>query len=50
MKVDMFRKPIRARWQQHVKGQHNWRDSLWLVLMWQAFLQSNHLESPIGDP
>jgi asparagine synthase (glutamine-hydrolysing) len=29
-------KPIRARWQQHVKGQHNWRDSLWPVLMFQA--------------
>lgn len=33
--------PIHARWQQHVKGQHNWRDSLWLVLMWQAWLMEN---------
>jgi asparagine synthase (glutamine-hydrolysing) len=30
-------KPIRARWKQHVAGQHNWRDSLWLVLMFQAW-------------
>lgn len=33
--------PIRARWQQHLNGQHNWRDSLWLVLMWQAWLEEN---------
>ncbi len=31
-------KPIRSRWQQHLKGQQNWRDSLWLVLMWQAWI------------
>lgn len=32
--------PIRRRWQQHVNGQQNWRDSLWLVLMFQAWLQA----------
>lgn len=33
--------PIRQRWKQHLNGQHNWRDSLWLVLMWQAWLEEN---------
>jgi len=32
-------KPIHTRWQQHLNGQHNWRDSLWLVLMLQAWLK-----------
>lgn len=35
--------PIRRRWEQHVKGHHNWKDSLWLVLMWQAWIQSNQI-------
>jgi len=30
-------KPIRLRWRQHLKRQRNWRDSLWTVLMWQAW-------------
>jgi asparagine synthase (glutamine-hydrolysing) len=30
-------KPIRVRWKQHLEGQNNWRDSLWLVLMFQAW-------------
>jgi asparagine synthase (glutamine-hydrolysing) len=37
-------KLIRSRWQQHVKGQHNWRDSLWIILMWQAWLET-HLKN-----
>lgn len=32
-------KPVRQRWIEHQSGRHNWRDSLWLVLMWQAWLQ-----------
>lgn len=32
--------PIRARWKQHVERRHNWQDSLWLVLMFQAWLES----------
>lgn len=31
--------PIRQRWQQHLAGHHNWRDSMWVVLMWQAWWQ-----------
>jgi asparagine synthase (glutamine-hydrolysing) len=33
-------KPIRLRWEQHVSGQCNWRDSLWAILMFQAWLQA----------
>lgn len=32
--------PIRGRWREHVEGKHNWRDSLWLVLMFQAWLET----------
>jgi asparagine synthase (glutamine-hydrolysing) len=32
--------PIRARWRQHVERRHNWRDSLWLVLMFQAWMET----------
>jgi asparagine synthase (glutamine-hydrolysing) len=33
-------KSIRQRWQQHLQGHLNWRDSLWAVLMWQAWHRS----------
>ena len=36
-------RPIRRRWHQHVIGRDNWRDSLWLVLMWQAWMQANQV-------
>lgn len=26
-------------WKQHLKGRHNWRDRLWSVIMWQAWLE-----------
>jgi asparagine synthase (glutamine-hydrolysing) len=29
--------PIRRRYQEHLGGIRNWRDSLWTVLMWQAW-------------
>lgn len=32
---------VTKRWRQHLQGRHNWRDSLWLVLMWQAWLERN---------
>lgn len=32
---------VRERWDQHQKGHGNWRDSLWGVLMWQAWLAEN---------
>ncbi len=31
---------IRRRWQQHRSGWGNWRDSLWIVLMFQAWRRS----------
>jgi asparagine synthase (glutamine-hydrolysing) len=31
---------VRDRWTEHQRERHNWRDSLWLVLMWQAWMQS----------
>lgn len=34
-------KQIRSRWNQHLENRHNWRDSLWLTLMWQAWLENN---------
>lgn len=39
-------KPIRARWKQHIEGQQNWRDSLWLVLMFQSWLKESELTLP----
>jgi len=33
--------PVRRRWNEHQKGQKSWRDSLWLLLMWQAWLKKN---------
>ncbi len=29
--------PIRKRWQQHLQGHRNWRDSIWAILMWRAW-------------
>ena len=31
-------KPVRERWNQHVNGQSNWRDSLWAMLMLQTWI------------
>ena len=30
--------PIRQRWLQHASGRFNWRDPLWVILMFQAWL------------
>jgi asparagine synthase (glutamine-hydrolysing) len=37
---DGFLRPsaISNRWREHLSGNNNWRDSLWLVLCFQAWL------------
>jgi len=37
-------KKIRDRWNEHLQGRQNWRDSLWLVLMWQAWLDRESIQ------
>jgi asparagine synthase (glutamine-hydrolysing) len=32
---------IESRWNLHLKNRQNWRDSLWLTLMWQSWLEKN---------
>jgi asparagine synthase (glutamine-hydrolysing) len=32
--------PIRLRWREHLSGRRNWQNSLWAVLMFQTWLQS----------
>lgn len=34
-------KAVRRRWHEHQTGRRNWRDSVWGVLMWQAWLTEN---------
>jgi asparagine synthase (glutamine-hydrolysing) len=31
--------PIRAKWEEHISGQRNWQDPLWVVLMFQSWIQ-----------
>ncbi len=42
--------PIRERWKQHLSGQHNWRDSLWLVLMFQAWKKQHSTTFVAEEP
>ena len=31
--------PIRQRWKEHLSGAHNWQHHLWMVLMFQSWLE-----------
>lgn len=31
--------PIRERWLEHLSGRRNWQDSLWVILMFQTWLE-----------
>jgi asparagine synthase (glutamine-hydrolysing) len=32
--------PVRARWEEHLSGARNWQHSLWVVLMYQSWLEA----------
>lgn len=34
--------PIRAMWDEHISGARNWQHHLWTVLMFQAWLETEH--------
>jgi asparagine synthase (glutamine-hydrolysing) len=33
--------PIRQKWLEHLSGQRNWEHSLWIILMFQLWLENN---------
>ena len=34
--------PVRNKWMEHLSGRRNWQHSLWSVLMFQAWLESQN--------
>jgi len=34
-------KPIREKWEEHLSGKRNWHHQLWVILMFQAWLEKN---------
>jgi asparagine synthase (glutamine-hydrolysing) len=41
--------PIRRRWSEHAGGARNWQDSLWSILMFEAWLEETK-SAPSGEP
>jgi asparagine synthase (glutamine-hydrolysing) len=41
--------PIRRCWNQHISARSNWRDPLWLVLMFQAWLDNQRTDAAIRN-
>lgn len=37
--------PIRKKWREHLSGQYNWQHQLWVILMFQAWLDFSKNES-----
>jgi len=35
--------PIRQIWTEHVRGAHDWTERLWIILMFEAWLEENRL-------
>lgn len=34
--------PVQEKWQQHLRGTHNWQYLLWDVLMFQSWWKNTH--------
>jgi asparagine synthase (glutamine-hydrolysing) len=34
-------KPIRKKWEEHLSGKRNWQQQLWVILMFQSWLEKN---------
>jgi asparagine synthase (glutamine-hydrolysing) len=42
---------VSARWHAHLSGTHNFRDSLWIILMFQSWLESTRASSStVSEP
>jgi asparagine synthase (glutamine-hydrolysing) len=41
---------IRRKWQEHLSARRNWHQSLWSVLMFQAWLEAEHRSSTRAEP
>ncbi len=40
-------KPVRQKWNEHVSGRRNWQAQLWAVLMFQAWLEQQKVQTEL---